>query len=80
MPVQGEKFVGKFMPANEAEFHPKALEHKGAECTWVYNRQLRPGEWSEEGFDGEWIVLPEASANFPFRWAFERDVEKTNEV
>lgn len=78
MPKQGESFRGKFMPANEAEFHPNALEHKGVEATWIYNRQLKKGEWSEEGFDDEWIVMPEAG-KFPFKWVFERDVEKTSQ-
>jgi len=79
MPIQGETFRGKFMPKNPDDFHPKALEKVGEECMWIYNRPIKKGEWSIEGFEGEWMVIPEASAKMPFQWTFERDVEKIDD-
>ncbi len=79
MPRQGEFFVGKFMPKNPEEFNANTKEYIGVECKWFYNRQLRKGEWSEEGYEGQWIVMPERG-KMPFSWTFECDVEKTNET
>ena len=75
MPKQGEMFRGKFMPKNDEKFSADALQFKGTECNWYYNRQIRPGEWPQPGHDGEWIVMPERNM-LPFQWTFESDVEK----
>jgi hypothetical protein len=75
MPVKGDKFRGIFKPEKLEEFNKQALEHIGTECEWIYLRQVAAGEWSGDHNVGEWMVGP-IGTKMPFRWTFERDVEK----